>query len=137
MGVADVRIISARSLVLMFIYLIRLVPTVFLPLSLLSYASVLGIISTLLIIIVILVDGFSKADGPGSLWKPAHTTLGVQSPVELGIAFGLFMAGFSGHVVVPSLARDMIRPEEFDKMIDWAFVRLLGSHLDPDSFCTL
>jgi vesicular inhibitory amino acid transporter len=107
----------------------RLIPTVFLPLSLLSYTSILGIMSTVLIIIVVLVDGFSKGEPPGSLWNPADTTLRVQSLGELGIAFGLFMAGFSGHAVIPSLARDMINPEEFDKMINWAFVLFIPTLL--------
>ncbi|KAF8761065.1 Transmembrane amino acid transporter protein [Rhizoctonia solani] len=33
----------------------------------------------------------------------------------------LFMAGFAGHAVIPSLARDMAEPEHFDSMINWAF----------------
>ncbi len=73
-------------------------------------------------IIVILVDGVSKKDAPGSLWSPAETSFGVENANNLGLAFGLFMAGFSGHAVIPSLARDMADPTEFDKMIDWAFV---------------
>jgi hypothetical protein len=112
----------------------RLIPTVFLPLSLLSYASILGIVSTVLIIAVVFVDGFTKRDTPGSLWSPADTSLEVKNLSELGIAFGLFMAGFSGHAVIPSLAKDMINPLEFDRMINWAFVSpgdsfLLNFHL--------
>ncbi|KAF7373238.1 Aa-trans domain-containing protein [Mycena sanguinolenta] len=99
-----------------------LIPTVFLPLSLLSYTSILGIISTILVVVVILVDGVSKTDAPGSLWNPAETSLGIDNWNHLGIAFGLFMAGFSGHAVIPSLARDMVDPSEFNKMIDWAFL---------------
>jgi hypothetical protein len=34
-----------------------------------------------------------------------------------------FATQFSGHAVIPSLARDMVNPEEFDKMINLAFVR--------------
>ncbi|KAJ7202464.1 transmembrane amino acid transporter protein-domain-containing protein [Mycena haematopus] len=99
-----------------------IIPTVFLPLSLLSYTSILGIISTILVVFVILVDGVSKTDAPGSLWSPAEMSLGIDNWNHLGIAFGLFMAGFSGHAVIPSLARDMIDPSEFNKMIDWAFI---------------
>ncbi|KAJ6615354.1 transmembrane amino acid transporter protein-domain-containing protein [Mycena sp. CBHHK59/15] len=99
-----------------------LIPTVFLPLSLLSYTSILGIISTILVVIVILVDGVSKTESPGSLWSPAETSLGIDNWNHLGIAFGLFMAGFSGHAVIPSLARDMTDPSEFNKMINWAFI---------------
>ncbi|KAF9478044.1 hypothetical protein BDN70DRAFT_809596 [Pholiota conissans] len=101
---------------------ILLIPTVFLPLSLLSYTSIIGIISTVLMVIVIFVDGFTKTESPGSLWKPAHTKFGVTSYGELGVAFGLFMAGFSGHAVIPSLARDMSNPTRFNTMINWAFI---------------
>ncbi|KAF7978865.1 hypothetical protein HWV62_44343 [Athelia sp. TMB] len=99
----------------------RLIPTVFMPLSLLSYASMIGIISTLSIIAVIFIDGLSKKEAPGSLWSPAETQMGIESLGGLGIAFGLFMAGFSGHAVIPSLARDMVDPQQFDHMINWAF----------------
>ncbi|KDR85164.1 hypothetical protein GALMADRAFT_233828 [Galerina marginata CBS 339.88] len=98
-----------------------LIPTVFLPLSLLSYTSILGITSTVLLAVVILVDGLSKREAPGSLWSPAETDFGVKNFNKLGIAFGLFMAGFSGHAVIPSLARDMVDPTRFDTMINWAF----------------
>ena len=45
------------------------------------------------IIGIILFDGFTKYDSPGSLWSPADTSLGIDNFQELGIAFGLFMAG--------------------------------------------
>lgn len=58
---------------------------------------------------------------------------------KLGVSFGLFMAGvrvhplatfhcrlwflqFSGHAGVPTLARDMIDPSQFDRMIDTAYL---------------
>lgn len=73
----------------------RLIPAVLMPLSVLSYASITGIFSLMAIIAIILFDGFTKFDSPGSLWSPADTSLGVDSFHELGIAFGLFMAGVS------------------------------------------
>ncbi|KAL0950969.1 hypothetical protein HGRIS_007717 [Hohenbuehelia grisea] len=104
--------------------LLILLPTVFLPLSLLSYASILGILSIALLIAVIVIDGLSKTEAPGSLWSPAETFFGVQDSTKLGLAFGLFMAGFSGHAVIPSLARDMVDPTQFDSMINWAFISM-------------
>ncbi|KAG6901856.1 hypothetical protein C0995_007242 [Termitomyces sp. Mi166 len=101
--------------------LLLLIPTIFLPLSLLSYTSILGILSSILIIFVVLIDGFCKSEAPGSLWRPAETNFGIQNSQNLGLAFGLFMAGFSGHAVIPSLARDMKDPSQFDRMINWAF----------------
>ncbi|TCD64000.1 hypothetical protein EIP91_004702 [Steccherinum ochraceum] len=102
--------------------IVILVPTMLMPLWVLSYASIIGILSTLLIVAVIFIDGLSKPDYPGSLWSPAPTNLGVANLGELGVSFGLFMAGFSGHAVIPSLARDMADPSQFDKMINCAFV---------------
>ncbi|KIJ68263.1 hypothetical protein HYDPIDRAFT_81664 [Hydnomerulius pinastri MD-312] len=101
--------------------LVVLTPTVFMPLSILSLTSLLGITSTLLVIAVIFVDGFSKLDGPGSLWSPAQTSFSPGTFGEVGVAFGLLMAGLSGHVVIPSLARDMIDPSQFNHMANWAF----------------
>lgn len=63
------------------------------PLSVLSYASVLGILSTLFLVTVMFIDGFSKKEGPGSLWNPAPTSLTFGGLGELGLSFGLFMAG--------------------------------------------
>ncbi|KAF5374800.1 hypothetical protein D9758_000114 [Tetrapyrgos nigripes] len=102
--------------------LFLLIPTVFLPLSVLSYTSILGIISTVMMVAVILIDGFTKRESPGSLLDPAHTSFTIDNWKNLGLAYGLFMAGFSGHAVIPSLARDMQNPEEFDTMINWAFL---------------
>lgn len=65
------------------------------PLSVLSYASILGILSTLFLVVVMFVDGFSKRGGPGSLWSPAETSLTFGSMGQLGLSFGLFMAGVS------------------------------------------
>ncbi|CAK5278331.1 unnamed protein product [Mycena citricolor] len=75
-----------------------------------------------LLVIVVFLDGVTKAEAPGSLWEPADTSFGIDNYSRLGVAFGLFMAGFSGHAVIPSLARDMMDPSEFDKMINWAFL---------------
>lgn len=100
-------------------------------------------------VVVIFIDGFSKKDAPGSLWSPAQTNLGIMGVGELGMAFGLFMAGvslfysqpavdmctiltdvvvcqqFSGHAVIPSLARDMMEPSQFDTVMNYAFVSRL------------
>ncbi|KAJ7870965.1 hypothetical protein B0H14DRAFT_2230216, partial [Mycena olivaceomarginata] len=88
------------------------------------YASILGILSTILVVVVFLVDGVTTTESPGSLWSPADTSFGIDNRNHLGIAFGLFMAGLSSHAAILSLARDMTDPTEFNTMIDWVLVRL-------------
>lgn len=46
-----------------------------------------------MLVVVVLIDGLSKQEAPGSLWDPAKTSIGVPNPDKLAIAFGLFMAG--------------------------------------------
>lgn len=83
--------------------LLVILPTVFLPLSVLSYASILGIMSTFMIVAVVLVDGFLKTTAPGSIWSPAPTSWTFGGWTDLGLAFGLFMAGVRHDVVSYSL----------------------------------
>lgn len=45
-------------------------PFLFFPLRKLSVASFIGIVSCVSLVIIVLFDGFSKNDKPGSLWDP-------------------------------------------------------------------
>ncbi|KAH9004396.1 transmembrane amino acid transporter protein-domain-containing protein [Lactarius hatsudake] len=73
------------------------------------------------LVAVIFIDGFSKFDAPGSLWSPAETSLSISNLQELGLAFGLFMAGFGAHAALPSLARDMAEPHRFSEAMNYSF----------------
>ena len=75
------------------------------PLSYLSYISVLGVLSTFLVVAVMFFDGFSTFESPGSLWNPAETSFSFRSFTDLGVSFGLFMAGVSHHHHVSILFR--------------------------------
>jgi uncharacterized membrane protein YhaH (DUF805 family) len=47
-----------------------LLPTVFLPIKKLAYTSLLGIIACVCLVIIVLYDGLSKKEKPGSLFDP-------------------------------------------------------------------
>jgi len=96
-------------------------PTVFLPLSFLSPISLVGITSILFTIVVLFIDGIVKRTTPGSLWDPAVTELGPRFK-GMGIGFGLLMSGFASHPILPSLYRDMQHPEQFNRMLDLAYL---------------
>lgn len=66
---------------------------------------------------VILIDGLTKVSivlrfqssffltgsqttGPGSIWDPQPTSIGIASFPKLGVSFGLFMAGVRVHSLV-------------------------------------
>jgi len=78
-------------------------------------------VSTVFLIFVVFVDGLSKFDAPGSLWSPARTSPSFCNLEELGLAFGLFMAGFGAHAALPSLARDMAEPHRFNEAMNYSF----------------
>ncbi|WFC94799.1 hypothetical protein MBRA1_001435 [Malassezia brasiliensis] len=114
--------------VLKVVGLALVLPTLFLPLKLLSPVSLVGIVSILFLFWVIITDGLVKRHAPGSLWEPGPTVLAVQWK-RIPIAFGLIMAGFSSHPVIPSLYRDMRDPSQFDKMLDWAYLTTAAMYL--------
>jgi hypothetical protein len=72
-----------------------LIPTAFLPLRVISYTSLLSVFSTLFIGIVLVVGGLTKYETPGSLYEFAPTDWWPAGPRELGLSFGIFMAGVS------------------------------------------
>lgn len=47
-----------------------LTPTVFLPIKKLAYTSLIGIIGCVSLVIIVLYDGLSKEQRPGSLFDP-------------------------------------------------------------------
>jgi vesicular inhibitory amino acid transporter len=97
-------------------------PTVFMPLSLLSVPSVFSSLATVLLVVIILFDGFWKTEAPGSIIDPMPTNWG---PEMKGLNWlggvGLILAGFGGHGVMPSIARDMKHPEAVDRIFNQAF----------------
>ena len=92
-------------------------PTTFLPLSLLSLPSLLSSVSTLLLLFIVVADGLWKTTAPGSIRDPQVTSWSpdFHGGNVLG-GLGLMLAGFGGHSVMPSLARDMKHPLHFDKV---------------------
>jgi vesicular inhibitory amino acid transporter len=117
------------------------------------------IISTVLLLVVVYVDGASKPDAPGSLVRHAMTNVGPDWK-RLPLSFGLVMSGvrrpfkciheakgsqFSGHAVMPQIARDMrsefcaagcqtaeratAGPRHFDTMINLAYIVAFAMYL--------
>ncbi|KAI8067685.1 transmembrane amino acid transporter protein-domain-containing protein [Gilbertella persicaria] len=99
-----------------------LTPMLFLPVRHLSYTSLLGIISAFSIITVMVIDGLSKKDAPGSLIEPADTEMWPSTWNSTCLSFGLIMAGFAGHAVFPTVYRDMENPKQYHKMVNWTYV---------------
>ncbi|KAK4688314.1 hypothetical protein P7C73_g1792, partial [Tremellales sp. Uapishka_1] len=115
--------ISISLLFCLELYALGILPTALMPLRLLSLPSLLATLSSFLLIIIILVDGFSKSAAPGSLRHPEPTSWGPETSQANWLGgIGLVLAGFGGHAVIPSLARDMRNPQNFDKIINRAFV---------------
>ncbi|KAG0168228.1 hypothetical protein DFQ28_000828 [Apophysomyces sp. BC1034] len=98
-----------------------LTPMLFLPVRHLSYTSLLGIISAFSIIVVMVVDGLSKPDAPGSLLEPADTEIWPSNWMTVPLSFGLIMAGFAGHAVFPTVYRDMENPKKYTTMVNWTY----------------
>lgn len=97
---------------------IVLTPLSFLPLRVLSFSSILGILSTVSIFLIVTINGLLKADFPGSLIHPAPTYLYPQSWLTLPFGIGLLMAPWSGHSVFPNIFKDMRHPHKYDRAVN-------------------
>lgn len=105
------------SVVFKTVCLVLMMPATLLPLRTLSYTSIVGIVSTLVLIVVVFADGVYKRDAPGSLRDPLPTDWIPNHWSTLPLALGLFMAPFGGHGVFPQVYRDMRDRRQFAKSI--------------------
>ncbi|CAO3616020.1 unnamed protein product [Cunninghamella echinulata] len=99
-----------------------LTPMLFIPVRHLAYTSLIGIMSVFFIILVLLIDGFSKPDSPGSLFEAADTSMLPMDWMFVPKSFGLFMACFAGHAVFPTIYRDMQKPQQFTRMVNFTYL---------------
>lgn len=106
---------------------IVLIPLSFMPLRLLSFTSVLGILSCFGIVLAVVVDGLLKPTQPGSLREPATTYLFPANWGTLPLSFGLLMSPWGGHSVFPNIYRDMRHPYKYRRGVNitYAFTALL------------
>ncbi|KIW00791.1 uncharacterized protein PV09_07770 [Verruconis gallopava] len=104
-----------------------LVPLAFLPLRLLSFTSVLGILSCFGIVICVFIDGLIKPQQPGSLRQPATQYLFPINWTTIPLSLGLLMSPWGGHSVFPNIYRDMRHPYKYRRGVDitYAFTFLL------------
>ena len=101
---------------------IILVPLGFVPLRFLSFTSILGILSCLVIVTAVFVDGLIKPHQPGSLREPATTYIFPANWYTLPISFGLLMSPWGGHSVFPNIYRDMRHPYRYRKAVNITYM---------------
>ncbi|KAG8624090.1 hypothetical protein KVT40_009066 [Elsinoe batatas] len=99
-----------------------LVPLSLLPLRLLSFSSVLGIISCTTIVLAVFIDGLLKPDAPGSLRNPMSTPLFPDNWATIPISFGLLMSPWGGHSVFPNIYRDMRHPYKYRRAVNTTYI---------------
>ncbi|KAK6098131.1 hypothetical protein BDV3_004490 [Batrachochytrium dendrobatidis] len=124
------------DLVVVKICVVAIVVPITYPLSLnmASYGSIVGIIALLNLLIIVMFNGLSTTESPGSLIVPADTNIFPESWYSVPLAFGLIMAGFCGHSVFPNLYRDMKQPEYYNKVVDHTYIIITATYLLIASF---
>lgn len=97
---------------------IILIPLSFVPLRLLSFTSILGILACFGIVLAVIIDGLIKPHSPGSLRQPAATHLWPENWGTLPISFGILMSPWGGHSVFPNIYRDMRHPYKYRRGVN-------------------
>lgn len=93
----------------------------FLPLSILSFSSLIGVFCTFGTIGLIIICGLSIGSSPGSLFSPAVTNLWPKNINNFMMALGIFMSPWGGHPVFPEFYLDMKHPEKFGRSVNASF----------------
>ena len=99
-----------------------LVPLSFLPLRLLSFTSILGVMSCFGITIAIWTDGLIKSDSPGSIRNPMEQYLFPENWMTIPLSFGLLMSPWGGHSVFPNIYRDMRHPYKYRRGVNITYI---------------
>lgn len=100
---------------------ILLIPLNFMPLRLLSFSSILGIVCCTMLVAVVSIDGLIKPHSPGSLREPEVTHLFPENWSTLPLSFGLLMSPWGGHSVFPSIYRDMRHPQKYGRSLRFTY----------------
>lgn len=105
-----------------------LTPITFLPLHLLSFTSFLGMATSLTLITIIVLNGFTSTVSPGSILHPAASDLWPTFGLaRIGVAGGLIMSGYGGHAIMPTIIRDMADKTRWKSVVNISYVRILLS----------
>lgn len=96
-------------------------PPCFLPLRILSVSSIVGIMSTVGVLLLVFFDGLYKRTGPGSLWAPEPTNLLPTNWMAVPLAIGIFMAPWGGHAIFPNIYRDMRHPHKYGRALSTVY----------------
>lgn len=98
-----------------------LTPFTFIPLPILSFFSLLGILSTISITLLVIICGLVKDTSPGSLIEVMPTNFWPENYTNLLLAVGILMAPFGGHAIFPNLRSDMRHPYKFTKSLRYTY----------------
>ncbi|KAI8839618.1 transmembrane amino acid transporter protein-domain-containing protein [Chytridium lagenaria] len=86
-----------------------------------SYASLVGIAASFNLVVVVVLDGVMKRERPGSLWEVEETRMVPRHLGSISLAFGIVMAGFAGHAVLPNIYLDMKDKTRFPHVLAVSF----------------
>lgn len=92
-------------------------PTCYLPLRILSFSSILGIICTIGLVLIVIYTGLTTTSAPGSLFNPMETNFWPKNWMLVPLSIGIFMAPWGGHAVFPNIYRDMRHPQKYKKCL--------------------
>ncbi|ODV93609.1 hypothetical protein PACTADRAFT_46241 [Pachysolen tannophilus NRRL Y-2460] len=96
-----------------FVAFLILTPFTFMPLRVLSMFSLLGVMSTISVIITVISLGLTKSHAPGSLLEIMPTNIYPESFSGILISIGIILSPFGGHSIFPNLRVDMRHPQRF------------------------
>lgn len=101
--------------------------------ALLSYLSMVGTFATISVVASVVASSLAEGDMSEQVAKqfdleakPYHK---LWDPSGLALAFGLVAYCFSGHAIVPSIYTSMKKPQEYERMVTFTYLIVMGACL--------
>ncbi|KAI9020325.1 transmembrane amino acid transporter protein-domain-containing protein [Hyaloraphidium curvatum] len=101
----------------------------------LSYVAAFGLLSIIFLLVTLFTLGFLPAQSPlpdptGSILRPSPTHLVSHTfPSALPLTYGIAMASLAGHIVLPSLKREMRDESRFGAAVALSYALVAATYL--------
>jgi vesicular inhibitory amino acid transporter len=100
---------------------ICMIPLNLAPFKALSITSAIGIFCFVGILTTLVVAGLTKDEAPGSLLQLAQTSATPYAWRAAPATFGIFMAPWGAHSIVPAVYKDMRHPQNYDRALRYTY----------------
>ncbi|ORX76244.1 hypothetical protein BCR32DRAFT_224420 [Anaeromyces robustus] len=95
----------------------------------LSWVSLVGLLSMFALFVILVFNGLNTPNAPGSLFERQKLTLWPESTLGFCTILGIFLMGYSGHSVLPSIYLSLKKRKNYNPVLNFSFIWIIIFYL--------